>query len=37
VVAHIELLEDSGDMEITDDHRLRRTGRENYQDLLRAL
>ena len=37
VVAHIELLEDSGDMEITDDHRLRRTGRENYQDLLRTL
>ena len=37
VVAHIELLEDSGDMEVTDDHRLRRTGRENYQDLLRGL
>ncbi len=37
VVAHIELLEDAGDMEVTDDHRLRRTGRENYQEVLRAL
>ena len=37
VVAHVELLEDSGDMEVTDDHRLRRTGHENYQELLRAL
>ena len=37
VVAHIELLEDSGDLEVTGDYKLRRTGRENYQDLLRAL
>ena len=37
VVAHVELLEDSGDLEITDELRLRRTGRENYQELLRAL
>ena len=37
VVAHIELLEDTGDLELTADHRLRRTGRENYQELLRAL
>lgn len=37
VVAHIELLEDTGDLELTDDQRLRRTGRENYQELLRAL
>lgn len=37
VVAHVELLEDSGDLELTDDRRLRRTGRENYQELLRAL
>ncbi len=37
VVAHVELLEDSGDLEITEELRLRRTGRENYQELLRAL
>ncbi len=37
VVAHIELLEDSGDLEVTDDQRLRRTGQENYQELLREL
>lgn len=37
VVAHVELLEDSGDLEITEDRRLRRTGEENYQELLRAL
>jgi hypothetical protein len=37
VVAHVELLEDSGDLEVTDELRLRRTGRENYQDMLRAL
>ena len=37
VVAHVELLEDSGDLEVTAEGRLRRTGRENYQELLRAL
>ncbi len=37
VVAHVELLEDSGDLEVLDNHRLRRTGEENYQEILRAL
>ena len=37
VVSHVELLEDSGDLEVTEDGRLRRTGRENYQELLRSL
>ncbi len=37
VVAHIELLEDSGDLEVLDGNRLRRTGQENYQEILREL
>ena len=37
VVAHVELLEDSGDLEVLDNHRVRRTGEENYQEILRAL
>lgn len=37
VVAHIELLEDAGDLELLDDGRLRRGGSENYQELLRSL
>ena len=37
VVAHIELLQDTGDLEVLADNRLRRTGGENYQELLRAL
>ena len=37
VVAHVELLQDTGDLEVLDDNRLRRTGGENYQELLQAL
>lgn len=37
VVAHVELLDDAGDLELLADGRLRRTGSENYQELLRAL
>jgi len=34
VVAHIELLEDTGDLEITDRRELFRTGRENYLEFI---
>ena len=37
VVAHIELLQDTGDAEITDEHRIRRTGSENYRQLIHDL
>lgn len=31
VVAHVEFLEDAGDLEVTEEHLLRRTGFDNYQ------
>jgi glyoxylase-like metal-dependent hydrolase (beta-lactamase superfamily II) len=37
VVAHVELLEDTGDLEITDRRELLRTGRENYRELIHEL
>ena len=37
IVAHIELLEDAGDLEVGDDMRLRTTGRENYRDVIAGL
>ena len=37
VVAHIELLEDTGDLEITDHWELFRTGRENYLEFINQL
>jgi hypothetical protein len=36
-VAHVELLEDTGDLEITDRRELLRTGRENYRELIHEL
>jgi hypothetical protein len=37
VVAHIELLEDAGDLQVTEEHRLVRTGSENYRQLIQEL
>jgi len=37
VVAHVELLEDTGDLEITDRRELLRTGSENYRELIQQL
>lgn len=37
IVAHIELLEDTDDVQISDDMRLRATGSDNYRDLIREL
>jgi glyoxylase-like metal-dependent hydrolase (beta-lactamase superfamily II) len=37
VVAHIELLEDTGDLEITDRRELIRTGTENYREMIQQL
>ena len=37
VVAHIELLEDIGDMHVADDGGLRSTGSENYKHLINEL
>lgn len=37
IVAHIELLEDAEDVEISDDMRLRSTGSDNYRELIREL
>lgn len=37
IVAHIELLEDAGDLEVWDDMRLRANGSENYRDLVAGL
>ena len=36
-VAHIELLEDTGDLEVTGDSRLRRTGSDNYRQFIHEL
>lgn len=36
IVAHIELLEDAGDIEFTDDRKLRWTGTENFRELVRV-
>ena len=36
-VAHVELLEDTGDLEVTGDSRLRRTGSDNYRQFIREL
>ena len=36
IVAHIELLEDAGDIELTDDRKLRWKGTENFRELIRA-
>ncbi len=37
VVAHIELLEDTGDVEVTDRRELRRTGQDNYKQVISEL
>jgi glyoxylase-like metal-dependent hydrolase (beta-lactamase superfamily II) len=37
VVAHVELLEDAGDLEVTDDFRLHWKGTENYRQLISEL
>lgn len=37
VVAHIELLQDTGDVELTEDYRLHWKGTTHYQDFLREL
>lgn len=37
VVAHVELLEDAGDLEVTDDFRLHWKGSENYRQLISEL
>ena len=37
MVSHLELLLDAGDLELTDDRRLRRTGSENYVGLISDL
>jgi hypothetical protein len=37
VVAHIELLEDTGDLEITDRRELLRTGSENHREFIHQL
>ncbi len=34
IVAHIELLQDAGDIELTDDHRLRWTGSEYFREAI---
>ncbi len=36
-VAHVELLQDAGDLEMTPDHRLRPTGSANYRQFIREL
>ena len=36
-VAHVELLEDTGDLEVTEDRRLRRTGSDNYRQFIHEL
>ena len=37
IVAHIELLEDFGDLEVTDRLKLRNTGSENYREFIHQL
>ncbi len=37
IVAHIELLEDTGDLEVSEDMRLRSMGSENYKQLISEL
>ncbi len=37
VVAHVELLQDVGDLELTPDRRLRKTGTANYKQLVSEL
>ena len=37
IVAHIELLEDAGDLEVWEDMRLRSRGSENYRELIAGL
>ena len=37
IVAHIELLEDAGDLEVSEDMRLRASGSENYRDMVAGL
>lgn len=37
VVAHIELLQDTGDLEVAEDRRLRWTGTENYRQFIHEL
>lgn len=37
IVAHIELLEDFGDLEVTDRRELRNTGSENYREFIHQL
>lgn len=37
VVAHVELLQDVGDVEFTDESKLRRTGSEEFRDFVREL
>ncbi len=36
-VAHVELLEDTGDLEVTGDSKLRRTGSDNYRQFIHEL
>ena len=37
IVAHIELLEDAGDLEVWEDMRLRSRGSENFRDMVAGL
>lgn len=37
VVAHVEFLEDAGDLKVTEEHLLRRTGRDNYHQVVREI
>ena len=37
IVAHIELLEDFSDLEVTDRRELRNTGSENYREFIHQL
>ena len=37
IVAHIELLEDTGDIEVWEDMRMRSTGSENYRELVAGM
>ena len=37
VVAHVELLEDIGDLEITDRRELLRTGSDNHREFIQQL
>ncbi|MBM3941327.1 MAG: MBL fold metallo-hydrolase [SAR202 cluster bacterium] len=37
VVAHVEFLEDAGDLEVTEDGLLRRTGRDNYHRIVQEI